>query len=81
MKLSEFISNNDKTILLDGAMGTQLDEANLKMGGQTNLSHHSLIISLSVFLTSVSCLSILVVLKRLESVMHNAPPNLTRMSK
>ena len=39
MKLSEFISNNNKTILLDGAMGTQLAEAGLEMGGQTNVSH------------------------------------------
>ncbi len=39
MKLSEFISGNNKTILLDGAMGTQLAEAGLEMGGQTNLSH------------------------------------------
>lgn len=34
MNLAELISNNIKPILLDGAMGTQLDEAGLEMGGQ-----------------------------------------------
>ena len=39
MKLLEFISNNNQSILIDGAMGTQLAESGLEMGGQTNLSH------------------------------------------
>jgi len=39
MKLSELMSNNKKIVLFDGAMGTQLAEAGLEMGGQTNLSH------------------------------------------
>jgi len=39
MKLLEFISTNNKPILIDGAMGTQLAEVGLEMGGQTNLSH------------------------------------------
>ena len=33
------MSNNKKMVLFDGAMGTQLAEAGLEMGGQTNLSH------------------------------------------
>ena len=39
MKLSELMPNNKKIVLFDGAMGTQLAEAGLEMGGQTNLSH------------------------------------------
>jgi 5-methyltetrahydrofolate--homocysteine methyltransferase len=39
MKLSEFIAKGEKPILLDGAMGTQLAEAGLEMGGQTTISH------------------------------------------
>jgi methionine synthase I (cobalamin-dependent) len=39
MKLAELMSNNKRTVLFDGAMGTQLAEAGLEMGGQTNLSH------------------------------------------
>ena len=38
MNLSEFLSNK-KTILLDGAMGTQLAEAGLEMGGQINVTN------------------------------------------
>ena len=36
MNLSEFISSSDKTLSLDGAMGTQLAEAGLGMAGQNN---------------------------------------------
>ena len=36
MNLSEFISSSNNTILLDGAMGTQLAEVGLEMGGQTD---------------------------------------------
>jgi 5-methyltetrahydrofolate--homocysteine methyltransferase len=39
MSLSEFISSINRTILLDGAMGTQLAEAGLEMGGQANIYH------------------------------------------
>jgi len=39
MNLAEFILNNNKTILLDGAMGTKMAEAGLEMGGHTNISH------------------------------------------
>ena len=38
MNLSEFLSSQ-KPILLDGAMGTQLAEAGLEMGGAANLTH------------------------------------------
>ena len=37
--LAEFISDHNQTILLDGAMGTQLMEFGVEMGGQTNISH------------------------------------------
>lgn len=36
MNLSEFLRNTER-ILLDGAMGTQLEQAGLKMGGQSNV--------------------------------------------
>lgn len=39
MNLSEFVSTTKRPILLDGAMGTQLAEAGLQMGGQTNITH------------------------------------------
>lgn len=39
MKLLEFITSTNKPILLDGAMGTQLGEADLEMGGQANIFH------------------------------------------
>lgn len=39
MNLSEFLSTTKRPILLDGAMGTQLAEAGLQMGGQTNITH------------------------------------------
>ena len=38
MNLSEFLTNTDP-ILLDGAMGTQLAQAGLKMGGQSNVTN------------------------------------------
>jgi 5-methyltetrahydrofolate--homocysteine methyltransferase len=38
MDLSEFLSGR-QPILLDGAMGTQLAEAGVPMGGQTNITH------------------------------------------
>jgi len=38
MSLSQFLSSK-KTILLDGAMGTQLAEAGLEMGGQNCITH------------------------------------------
>jgi len=39
VNLSEFLSTTKRPILLDGAMGTQLAEAGLQMGGQTNITH------------------------------------------
>lgn len=39
MNLLEFLSDNKKITLLDGAMGTQLAEAGLEMGGQSNITH------------------------------------------
>jgi 5-methyltetrahydrofolate--homocysteine methyltransferase len=39
MNLLEFLSDNKKITLLDGAMGTQLAEADLEMGGQSNITH------------------------------------------
>ncbi|OGP53499.1 MAG: hypothetical protein A2Y65_10765 [Deltaproteobacteria bacterium RBG_13_52_11] len=46
MNLSEFLSNNKKTILLDGAMGTQLAEAGLEMGGQTSVTHPDAVLAI-----------------------------------
>jgi len=39
MNLLEFLSDNKKITLLDGAMGTQLAEAGFEMGGQSNITH------------------------------------------
>jgi 5-methyltetrahydrofolate--homocysteine methyltransferase len=39
MNLPELLESGRKTIFLDGAMGTQLGEAGLEMGGQSNLTH------------------------------------------
>lgn len=39
MNLPELLTGDRKTIFLDGAMGTQLGEAGLDMGGQTNVTH------------------------------------------
>jgi 5-methyltetrahydrofolate--homocysteine methyltransferase len=39
MNLLELLSDNKKITLLDGAMGTQLAEAGLEMGGQSNITH------------------------------------------
>jgi 5-methyltetrahydrofolate--homocysteine methyltransferase len=39
MNLLDFILHGNEIILLDGALGTQLAEAGLEMGGWTNLSH------------------------------------------
>jgi 5-methyltetrahydrofolate--homocysteine methyltransferase len=46
MNLSEFLSNNKKTILLDGAIGTQLAEAGLEMGGQTSVTHPDAVLAI-----------------------------------
>ncbi len=46
MSLSEFIANNKKAILLDGAMGTQLAEAGLEMGGQTSITHPDAVLAI-----------------------------------
>jgi 5-methyltetrahydrofolate--homocysteine methyltransferase len=39
MSLLELLNCEVKTIFLDGAMGTQLGEAGLEMGGQNNVTH------------------------------------------
>jgi 5-methyltetrahydrofolate--homocysteine methyltransferase len=39
MNLVELLSSDRKAIFLDGAMGTQLGEAGLEMGGKTNITH------------------------------------------
>jgi 5-methyltetrahydrofolate--homocysteine methyltransferase len=39
MSLLELLSSNRTTIFLDGAMGTQLGEAGLEMGGQNNVTN------------------------------------------
>lgn len=46
MKLTEFLSSMKKTILLDGAMGTQLAEAGLQMGGETTITHPDTVLSI-----------------------------------
>jgi len=39
MNLLEFLETDTKTIFLDGAMGTQLGEAGLEMGGHNNITN------------------------------------------
>lgn len=39
MNLRELIDSDRKTLFLDGAMGTQLGEVGLEMGGQNNVTH------------------------------------------
>ena len=46
MNLLEFILNNKKPILLDGAMATQLAEAGLEMGGQTSITHPDTVLAI-----------------------------------
>lgn len=46
MNLSEFLLNTPKTILLDGAMGTQLAEAGLEMGGQNSVTHPDAVLAI-----------------------------------
>ncbi len=46
MNFSEFLSTTKRPILLDGAMGTQLAEAGLQMGGQTNITHPDAVLAI-----------------------------------
>ena len=46
MNLLEFLISNKKPILLDGAMGTQLAEAGLEMGGQTSITHPDAVLAI-----------------------------------
>jgi len=46
MNLSEFLLSDRKAILLDGAMGTQLAEAGLEMGGQTCITHPDAVLAI-----------------------------------
>ena len=39
MSVLDLIASDRRAVFLDGAMGTQLGEAGLEMGGQTNVSH------------------------------------------
>ena len=39
MDLNEFLSTTDKTILLDGGMGTELQKVGLEMGGHNSALH------------------------------------------
>jgi 5-methyltetrahydrofolate--homocysteine methyltransferase len=39
MELSEFLSSSEKTLLLDGGMGTELAKAGLEMGGHNSALH------------------------------------------
>jgi 5-methyltetrahydrofolate--homocysteine methyltransferase len=56
MNLSEFLSNNKKSILLDGAMGTSLMKVGLvDMGGQNNLSHPDKVLAIHRAYSEVSC--------------------------
>lgn len=53
MNFSEFLSTTERPILLDGAMGTQLDEAGLEMGGHNNLANPQAV--LAVHQSYVAC--------------------------
>jgi 5-methyltetrahydrofolate--homocysteine methyltransferase len=46
MNLSEFLSSTKKTTLLDGAMGTQLAEVDLEMGGQNSVTHPDAVLAI-----------------------------------
>ncbi len=46
MNLSEFLSSDRRLVLLDGAMGTQLAEAGLEMGGRSNISHPDAVLAI-----------------------------------
>jgi 5-methyltetrahydrofolate--homocysteine methyltransferase len=46
MSLQELLSSSRKTIFLDGAMGTQLAEAGLEMGGQTSITHPEAVLAI-----------------------------------
>jgi 5-methyltetrahydrofolate--homocysteine methyltransferase len=45
MNLSELLNSDRKTIFLDGAMGTQLGQAGLEMGGRNNVTHPEAVLS------------------------------------
>jgi 5-methyltetrahydrofolate--homocysteine methyltransferase len=46
MNMSRLLSSNRKPILLDGAMGTQLAEAGLEMGGQNSVTHPDAVLAI-----------------------------------
>jgi 5-methyltetrahydrofolate--homocysteine methyltransferase len=46
MNLLEFLSSDKRTILLDGAMGTQLAEGGLEMGGQSSITHPDAVLAI-----------------------------------
>jgi len=46
MDIIKFISTSNRPVLLDGGMGTQLDAAGYKMGGQNNLSNPDAVLTI-----------------------------------
>jgi 5-methyltetrahydrofolate--homocysteine methyltransferase len=46
MNVLELLASDRKTIFLDGAMGTQLGEAGLEMGGKSNLTHPEAVLAI-----------------------------------
>jgi 5-methyltetrahydrofolate--homocysteine methyltransferase len=56
MNLSEFLSKNGRTILLDGAMGTSLATAGVvDIGGQSNISHPDKVLAIHRAFSEVGC--------------------------
>jgi 5-methyltetrahydrofolate--homocysteine methyltransferase len=45
MNLAELLSSKGKTMLLDGAMGTQLALSGFEMGGQSNIAHPDVVLA------------------------------------
>lgn len=46
MNLFELLTDSAKTVVLDGAMGTQLDAAGLEMGGQNNITNPEAVLAI-----------------------------------
>jgi 5-methyltetrahydrofolate--homocysteine methyltransferase len=53
MKLSDLLADKQRVVFIDGAMGTQLAQAGVEMGGQSNLGHPDAV--LAVHLQYVEC--------------------------
>ena len=54
MDLSEFIQSKD-VILLDGAMGTRLDDFGLEMGGHNNVTHPQKVLEIHTEYANCGC--------------------------